>query len=66
MIDIEGPNNPSDKGGHKYVLTYICCLSHAVLLEPLTKLTAREVRRAVANCIFRSGTIPTLIRLVLC
>ena len=24
MIDVEGPNNPADKSGNKYVLTYIC------------------------------------------
>ena len=61
MIDIEGPSNPADKMGNKYVLTYICCLCYAILLEPLQKLNAREVRRALANCIFRSGCIPLLI-----
>ena len=31
MIDMEGPSNPADKAGNRYVMTYICCLCHGVL-----------------------------------
>ena len=43
MIDMEGPSNPPDKRGNKYVMTYICCLCHGVYLEPCSALTGTEV-----------------------
>ena len=62
MVDLEGPSNPADKNGCKYTLTYICCLCYGVLLESSPRITAAEVRRMFANCIFRSGTLPVLVR----
>ena len=62
MVDLEGPSQPPDKDGCCYVFTYICCLCHGIILEPVFRLQASHVRRAFANCIFRSGTIPTLVR----
>ena len=62
MIDMEGPSTPADKQGNKYVLSYVCCLCHGLLLEPCKALTSSEVRRAFARCVFRSGTLPTLVR----
>ena len=61
MVDFEGPSTPADKVGNKHVLTYVCCLSHAVLFEPASALAAPEVRRAFARCIVRSGTLPTIV-----
>ena len=60
-IDAEGPNR-EDRWGYRYTLTYLDCLSHAVLIEPLRSLTHAEVRRAFSRCLFRSRTIPTMIR----
>ena len=62
MIDFEGPSNPPDRQGCRYVLTYFCCLSHGVLLEPVKHLRQSEVRRALSKCMFRSGRLPELIR----
>ena len=62
MIDLEGPSNPSTKEGHKYSMTYICCLCHGVLLESSARITAMDTRRMFAACIMRSGTLPTLVR----
>ena len=62
MIDFEGPSTPEDKIGNKYVLTYVCCLSNGVLLEPVRHLKRSEVRRAFSRCILRSGTLPLLLR----
>ena len=62
MIDFEGPSNPPDRQGCKYVLMYFDCLSHGVLLEPCKCLRASEVRRALAKCMFRCGRLPDLIR----
>ena len=58
MIDCEGASQPPDAHGNQYTLMYYCCLCHGVLLEPMLNLSAREVRRAFARCLFRSGTIP--------
>ena len=60
-VDCEGPNR-EDRWGYRYTLTYLDCLSHAVLIEPMRSLTHAEVRRSFARCIFRSRTIPTLVR----
>ncbi|MCP4895732.1 MAG: transposase family protein, partial [bacterium] len=62
MVDVEGPSNPADRQGNRYVMTYICCLCHGVLLEPCKDLTFSEVRRAFGRCLFRSGTLPNIIR----
>ena len=62
MVDFEGPSTPADRAGNKYVLTYICCLSHAVLFEPASALSQSEVRRAFSRSLFRSGTLPTIAR----
>ena len=60
-VDCEGPNR-EDRHGCRYSLTYFCCLSHAVMLEPLKSLTHAEVRRGFSRCVLRSRTIPTLLR----
>ena len=60
-IDCEGPNR-EDREGYRYSITYFCCLSHAVLLEPMRSLTHGDVRRAFMKCVLRSRTLPTLIR----
>ena len=61
-VDMEGPSNPADRHGNKYMMTYVCCLCHAVYLEPCKNLTGAEVRRAMGRCICRSGTLPSMIR----
>ena len=60
-VDCEGPSR-EDRWGYRYTLTYLDCLSHAVLIEPMRALTHAEVRRSFAKCMFRSRTIPTLVR----
>ena len=62
MIDLEGPNHPADKSGCKYTMTYMCCLCQGVFLEPGARLIASEARRMFANCVMRSGTIPSMVR----
>ena len=61
-MDCEGGSQPTDESGASHIFTYVCCLCHGVLLEALRGLSAREVRRAFARCMFRSGTIPWLLR----
>ena len=48
--------------GHRYSITYVCCLSHAVLLEPMRSLTHGDVRKPFMKCVLCSRTLPTLIR----
>ena len=60
-IDCEGPNK-EDRDGFRYSMTYLCCLSHAVMLEPMKSLTHAEVRKAFTRCVLRSRTLPALIR----
>jgi len=62
MVDCEGSSRPADIAGHVYTLTYMCLLCHGVLLEPMKNLTHSELRRAFARAIFRSGTLPCLLR----
>ena len=62
MIDLEGPYSPMDKQGNQYTMTYICCLCHGILTDRSPKCNAAEARRMFANCMLRSGTIPTLLR----
>ena len=61
MIDLKGPN-PPDRAGNRYYMTYICCLCHGVFLVGLPSTEASEARRAFAICMFRSGTIPSVVR----
>ena len=58
---MEGPN-PEDRGGHRYIFTYLDVLSHSLLLEPVKSLVHGEVRRAFSRCVFRSRTLPVLLR----
>ena len=62
MIDMEGPSCPADKDGNRYVMTYVCCLCHGALFEPGRSLSHAEVRRMLACCVFRAGTLPKVIR----
>ena len=62
MIDCEGPSNPADRQGNRYVLTYACCLCHGVFYEPMAHLRKSEIRRAFSRCVFRSGTLPLMLR----
>eukprot|EP00969_Alexandrium_andersonii_P120272 5317303-Alexandrium_andersonii.AAC.1 len=49
--------------GDKYVLAYICCRCHGVLLEPCRGLKHSEARRAFARCLFRAGALPVMVRI---
>ena len=60
-IDCEGPNK-EDREGYRYSITYLCCLSHAVMLEPMRSLSHAEVRHAFLRCVLRSRTLPALVR----
>ncbi len=62
MVDCEGSSQPPDERGCTYVFTHYCCLCHGVILESTLNLRAREVRRAFARALFRSGTAPKLVR----
>ncbi len=62
MIDFEGPSNPADKSGNKYTMTYVCCLCYGLLIEPAERVNMQQARRCFAFCVFRSGTIPTMLR----
>ena len=62
MVDCEGPSNPPDLQGNIYVLTYLCLLCHGVLLEPGVNLTHLQLRRMFCRCVFRAGTLPTVLR----
>ena len=61
-MDFEGPMTPEDRQGNKYILTYMCCISHAVMFEAVRNLTHSEVRRAFSRLLFRSRCLPKLIR----
>lgn len=62
MIDLEGPKSPQDKQGNQYTMTYVCCLCHGIFTDRSPKCNGSESRRMFANCMLRSGTIPTLLR----
>jgi hypothetical protein len=64
MVDCEGPSNPPDLQGNIYVLTYLCLLCHGVLLEPGVNLTHLQLRRMFCRCVFRAGTLPTVLRAI--
>lgn len=40
-VDCEGPNR-EDRWGYRYSITYMDCLSHAVMIEPIRSLTHAE------------------------
>ena len=61
MVDLEGPSTPADFDGCVYTMTYICCVCNGILIEKSSKCNAREARRMFASCIFRSGTIPSMV-----
>ena len=61
MVDLEGPNHTADKDGNIYTMTYICCVCYGILTDAAPKASAAETRRMFANCMFRSGSIPTLV-----
>ena len=62
MIDLEGANSPPDREGNRHSMTYICCLCHGLLADRAPKSNATEARRMFARRVFRSGTIPSLLR----
>ena len=61
-MDCEGPMLPADAHGNRFILSYLCSLSHFVMLEPMKDLSHSEVRRAFARLLFRSRTLPKLLR----
>ena len=61
MVDLEGPSTPADMDGCIYTMTYICCVRNGILIEKCKKCNAREARRMFAACVFRSGTIPSMV-----
>ena len=60
-IDCEGPSK-EDRNGYRYSLTYLCCLCHGILLEPMRSLNHTDVRKAFTKYILRSRTITSLVR----
>ena len=60
-VDFEGPMQ-EDGHGNRFVLSYVCCISNAVMLEPCQALSQLEVRRAFSKLMFRSRTIPRMLR----
>lgn len=61
-IDFEGPMHPEDGEGNRFILSYMCCISHSIMLEPCKSLTQIEMRRGYSKPMFRSGTIPKIVR----
>ena len=61
-VDFEGPMHPEDAAGNRFILSYMCCASHSIMLEPCKALTQMEVRRAFSKLMFRSRTIPKVLR----
>ena len=61
-MSMEAPSPPAGPEGQKYVMTYMRLLRHAVYLEPCSGPTANEVRQAFSRCLFRSGTLPCMLR----
>jgi hypothetical protein len=57
MIDLEGPSHPPDKDGNKRTVT--CCLRHGILMSRAPVCNAVEASRMFADCVSRSGAIPT-------
>ena len=62
VVDMEGPVNPASADGHRYIMTYMCNFTGAILLEPAKHLKAQEIRRLFSKCMFRSGTLPVVVR----
>ena len=61
-VDFEGPMHPEDHQGNRFILTYMCCVSGGIMLEPCKALSQVEVRRAFAKLMFRSRTLPKMMR----
>ena len=62
VVDMEGPLTPPSVEGHRYIMTYMCNFCGGILLEHVRTLQAAEVRAAFSRCLFRSGTLPVLLR----
>ena len=62
IVDCEGPSTPSDYQGNTRDLTYLCAVCGGVFLEPMKGVSASEVRHAFARCMFRAGSLPSLVR----
>jgi len=62
IVDCEGPSTPSYYQRNTHTLTYLCAVCGGVFLEPLKGVSASEVRRAFARCMFRAGSLPSLVR----
>lgn len=52
-VDFEGPNR-EDRWGFRYTLTYLDCLSHAVLVEPVRSLSHAESVGRSENVFFEA------------
>ena len=61
-VDMEGPMLPPDAQGNRFVMSYLDGLTHCVMFEPCKDLTHGEVRRVFARLMFRSRTLPRLLR----
>ena len=61
-VDFEGPMHPEDHQGNRFILTYMCCVSGGIMLEPCKALSQVEVRRAFAKLMFRTRTLPKMTR----
>ena len=61
-VEFEGPMHPEDHQGNRFILTYMCCVSGGIMLEPCKALSQVEVRRAFAKLMFRSRTLPKMMR----
>lgn len=61
-VDFEGPMHPEDSQGNRFILSYMCCVSGGLMLEPCKALSQLEVRKAFAKLMFRSRTLPKMIR----
>ena len=61
-VDFEGPMHPEDAAGNRFILSYMCCVSHSIMLEPCKSLTQMEVRKAFSKLMFRSRTVPKVLR----
>ena len=62
MIDLEGPSSPPDINACRYGMTYICTLSHGLLLDASPRCNSTEARLMFSRCVWRSGTIPLNLR----
>ena len=61
IIDIQGPFTKAG-GGEQYVLAYHCTKLKVPILVPLKTLTTANFSQALATALFRSRTVPDIIR----